>query len=925
MTKLVNKTLLGRYFVIEYIDRGSMAEVYKVWDTELAAHLAMKVLHQDLSGDKIFLRRFRREAETLAKLQHPSIVRFFSFKQEGRLAIILLDFIQGDTLKMKIFDRDNPFSKEEILSILNPVIRALHFAHNRGMVHCDIKPANIMIEDSGKTLLSDFGIARMTDAATATMVGAGTPAYMAPEQVRGEDPLPQTDIYALGIVLFEMLTGGERPFIGEKATITGSTGEKVRWEQLHLDPPSPTKWNPDISPELEAVVMKCLEKDPRKRYKSALDLLNAIELVLGERVTPAPEVVEPVQKPAPEPDLELMKPKPVKEKKPKPVEEKKPRPKKPENRYRRMADFRKQLEELLEGKKISWWRVLWLIVISIAVIALAVGSYYLFSSTQGSGDEIGEVIEDLTLTDEVDSIYNIPESTQDSELTMGIGGGTGHIVFQNKSYDGFFDISLLNVSTGEVKRVTNNSNGYGVESPRWSPEGDQIVFASDADGDFDIYVMDVGNGDFTDLTNNSWDDYCPAYSPDGRKIAFTSAKDENIDIYVMDLSDLIPIRLTDDSGTDEYPTWSPNGEMIAFHSNRDGDFDLYIINIDGTGLRNITSSDANDRFPDWSRDGKMIAFHSHVSVSGDDAEIYTIHIDGTQRTQLTNNSDSDAAARWSMDDSKILFHSNRNGEYQLFMMISDGTDQELIIDLPDIVLFGDWQPFSHIAVNPFAQNYPLPTPLPRWTVSPMMVDSPDPIPIEDLSGLPSHQVTYFDSLDTLSSGIWDQPAPENYYLISNGIIRITGRSYWNINLNRERGFNEGEAVLFQISFDQRTQFNASFASQTWNTDNYRRWGIYIFGDYAFTTSIFEGKASISDREIGTNLMFAPGRWYTVYMGIGDIGEFTTIIWDSENPTIQAEFSQAYGSGWDNLYWKFSFQGNSGNLYLSDYYELTIGD
>jgi len=112
------------------------------------------------------------------------------------------------------------------------------------------------------------------------MVGLGTPAYMAPEQARGLDPLPQTDIYALGIVLFEMLTGGERPFTGEQSKTTGSTSEKVRWEQINLPPPSPKRWNPDISDELEAVVLKCLAKDPAERYASPLDLLNALELAL---------------------------------------------------------------------------------------------------------------------------------------------------------------------------------------------------------------------------------------------------------------------------------------------------------------------------------------------------------------------------------------------------------------------------------------------------------------------------------------------------------------------------------------------------------------------------------------------------------------------------------------------------------------------
>jgi len=118
------------------------------------------------------------------------------------------------------------------------------------------------------------------------MVGAGTPAYMAPEQVRGEGPTPQTDIYALGVVLYEMLTGGERPFTGEHAQTTGSTSEKVRWEQMHRVPPSPRRYNQMISSEVEAVVMKCLEKDPVKRYPSSLDLLNALSMAMADVASP---------------------------------------------------------------------------------------------------------------------------------------------------------------------------------------------------------------------------------------------------------------------------------------------------------------------------------------------------------------------------------------------------------------------------------------------------------------------------------------------------------------------------------------------------------------------------------------------------------------------------------------------------------------
>jgi serine/threonine-protein kinase len=303
MNPIIGRTLNNRYRVVDSIGRGGMAEVYKVWDEERATYLALKLLREDLAQDRIFLRRFKREAKTLAKLQHPNIVRFYGMEQDSRLAFMLMDFVEGENLKVEIFDLDGaPMTAERVIEIMRPVCSALHYAHGQGMVHCDVKPSNIMIKHSGEVLLADFGVARMTDAATATMVGMGTPAYMAPELVRGDDPTPQTDIYSLGVILFEMLTGGERPFTGERAETTGSTSEKVRWEQMHLEPPSLRNWNLDAPSELEAVLRRCLEKDPAKRYGSTIELLNAMDDAVGEE---GPTRIEEPVKVVPENELVL--------------------------------------------------------------------------------------------------------------------------------------------------------------------------------------------------------------------------------------------------------------------------------------------------------------------------------------------------------------------------------------------------------------------------------------------------------------------------------------------------------------------------------------------------------------------------------------------------------------------------------------------
>jgi serine/threonine protein kinase len=207
---------------------------------------------------------------------------------------------------------------KKCLNVMRPICSALHYAHQSGVVHADIKPANIMIHTNGTVLVSDFGIARATESATATMVGAGTPAYMPPEQARGQALTPQSDIYSLGIVLYEMLTGGERPFTGERARITGGTTEKIIWEQLNAEPPSLRAHNPNLPAAVENVALSMLDKDPAHRPATTLDVLNALSqaiapsepapVVAPEPVSAAPMAqqpapVQPVQPEVPRPSL----------------------------------------------------------------------------------------------------------------------------------------------------------------------------------------------------------------------------------------------------------------------------------------------------------------------------------------------------------------------------------------------------------------------------------------------------------------------------------------------------------------------------------------------------------------------------------------------------------------------------------------------
>ncbi len=296
MLDLTGQTLKGRYRIEALIGRGGMAEVYKAWDRRRQHHVAVKVMREDLAEDVEFLRRFRREAEALARLAHRNIVRFYSFERDDYLAFIVMDYVEGTTLRRRILDtEEQPLPLDEALSIAQQVCAALHYAHGENVLHRDVKPGNIMIRPDGQVLVTDFGIAKAADSATATTVMPGTPAYMSPEQCRSEPLDPRTDVYSLGIVVFEMLAG-RRPFVGDTHATTGSTREKIRWEQIHADAPPLRRLNPEVPPGVKAAVLKALAKDPADRWPSVLAFWQALASAAGEHVhtastAPAPTPV----------------------------------------------------------------------------------------------------------------------------------------------------------------------------------------------------------------------------------------------------------------------------------------------------------------------------------------------------------------------------------------------------------------------------------------------------------------------------------------------------------------------------------------------------------------------------------------------------------------------------------------------------------
>ncbi len=265
---------LDRYQLRERLGSGGMARVYKAWDTNLERLVAIKILHEHLADDPAFKERFEREAKFIASFNHPNIVQLYDYKVSQRegvpLYYMVMSYVPGQTLATYLDDfsmRRTQLPRERVLRLVTNITDALTYAHARGMVHRDVKPGNILLNESGDAILTDFGIARMIQSNRLTQdgVSTGTPIYMAPEQASGQAGDTRTDLYALGIIIFEILTG-HPPFVDDNSL-------SVMLKHLNDAPP-------DVSDFISATrydlfMRKALAKDPDGRFQSAAELLDA--------------------------------------------------------------------------------------------------------------------------------------------------------------------------------------------------------------------------------------------------------------------------------------------------------------------------------------------------------------------------------------------------------------------------------------------------------------------------------------------------------------------------------------------------------------------------------------------------------------------------------------------------------------------------
>lgn len=722
---------LGKYELIEEIGRGGFAAVYRARDIELDRIVALKVLHPQHTIDPRFIERFRQEAQVAASLRHAHIITIHEVGAEAGQHYLAMAFLSGQPLNELLVN--GPLPVEQAVAIIEQIGSALDAVHAQGLVHRDVKPANIMIDEYGQAILLDFGIVRAAEGTrlTTTMKTLGTPEYMAPEQAELEPGVEvdgRADIYALGIVAYELLVG-HPPFTAKNPTA-------VLYKHIHEPPPAPSSINPNLSSRLERPLLKALAKSREDRFQRASDFAAQLRRALQpqsktpkkkraatkigyrppwlwlagggfalalllicvgvwfmwpprEETPASTEVAVSVQEVSKTPDNTLHPTlTPTSEPVATSTETSTPSP---QPTVTTGDAISAPLTPTPSAEPTATPTVTAPTIISFtadqysAAAGDSVTLQWELANAQAAYLQYDGIEEDIpasgskSVAPEKETKYTlvarneVDETTSDVVISILSPTATptlpaGRIAFQSNR-DGNYEIYTINPDGSGLKRLTDSQ--FSDTTPSWSPDGLRLAFASDKPDDiFEIYVMNADGSEISRLTTNSAEARTPAWSPDGTRITFVSNRDGDDEIYVMNADGSEQTRLTYDPGEDRAPVWSPDGARITFNSNRDGDFEIYVMNADGSDLTQLTNSPVN-AWPAWSPDGEHIAFNSNRDG---DFEIYIMNIDGTDLTQLTNNSASDIHPSWSPDSTHLTFHSDRHGNKGIYVISTDGNE-----------------------------------------------------------------------------------------------------------------------------------------------------------------------------------------------------------------------------------------------------------
>ena len=602
---------IGNYRLQSILGQGGMGTVYYAVPISGGHPVALKVLAPHLSRDPAFVKRFWDEYRTVHVLYHRNIVRVYEFGEDRGRYFIAAEYIAGQSLEQHLAG-GRVLGLPETVHIVQQIAMALDAVHPRGIVHRDLKPSNVLIEHEGRVMLTDFGIASIGGGhGRQAQQGDwwGTPEYMSPEQARGDARITlRADVYALGIVTYEMLTG-RVPFRRDVPLATLHA-------HIHETPP-PLRAMPGgrhIPVRVERVTMQALQKDPARRPPTAGTF--ARQLATAARVRTPGRLLRRQPTPSPQPRA-APGPTPPPRRAPAPQPVSVPRP-------------------VLVG--------LALVGVVLLIVALIVSSGS--RATSGTLAYVSQRGEETNVCVQRGTGRRQTFLCGTHDWTPAWSPDGQRIAFAS-DWEGSMNIWILEPGNGVAYPLTTDRKA-DEWSPSWSPDGESIAFDKGSGGNYNIYVQRVVRGSVpTRLTTSRGQDSDPAWSPDGSRIAFVSDRDGDLEIYVMDAQGQNVARLTDHVGRDFAPIWSPDGERIAYECTDDagGDVEICVMDTGGYSRRVLTSNAADDRQPAWSPDGQHIAF-CRQRAGGSAWDIWVMDADGANQQVWVQDGYSNTHPSW---------------------------------------------------------------------------------------------------------------------------------------------------------------------------------------------------------------------------------------------------------------------------------------
>ena len=659
---------VGPYEILASLGAGGMGEVYRARDERLGREVAVKVLASDYSADSDRLRRFEQEAKAAGALNHPNLVAVFDAGQHEGNPYIVFELLDGVTLRQRL--GPGPLPVRKAVDYADQIASGLAAAHEKGIVHRDLKPENLFVTRDGRVKILDFGLAKLrpelepaprrADGATvSTATGAGlvlgTVGYMSPEQVKGDAADPRSDIFSFGVLLYEMLSG--------RRAFGGDTAAEVMTAILKDDPPELGK--PEISPGLQRVVNRCLEKRPEERFQSARDIAFALEAVSATPTTGRPlSVVAP-------------------------------------GHQRRRV-----------------WLGATVVALLAAVVAVLRSRTPSESQTRLAAESSIPAMKTLPLTsfpgEELDPAFS-PDGRQFAFAWDGGAGDNlniyvklidtgaplrltshpgrdrtptwspdGRYIAFTRLDEGGSGLFMVPALGGAERRLL--TLGFGADwywfspSVDWSPDGKSIAFSDRAsqEGHPSLFLVSIDDLERRRVTwppPGSAGDSSPAFSPDGRTVAFVRWSGDGVgDIHLMAVSGGEPRRLTFDNTFIEGLAWGPSGNEIVFSSVRGGNAGLWRISASGGRSEHVAAAGPISSSLSISRQGHRLAYVQ----DRDDYDIWRIDLSGTlgrhAPTRLIASTRFEVGPQFSRDGRRITFVSDRSGPHEVWVCDGDGSN-----------------------------------------------------------------------------------------------------------------------------------------------------------------------------------------------------------------------------------------------------------